>query len=124
MKQIKNIFGTCAGTIMLAKEVENKIEDQKTLALMDIKICRNAYGKQTESFEKEIKTRLGKIKAIFIRAPKIKAVGKEVKMLAENNGEIIACEQKKDNFYYLATCFHPEMSSTLFHKYFLKKIFA
>ena len=115
MKQIKNIFGTCAGAIMLAKQVSHKTYDQKTLELMDIEIDRNAYGRQTESFEKDIKTSLGNIHTVFIRAPRIISVKKEVNILAKNDGEIIACEQKINNNYYLAACFHPELTSTIFH---------
>lgn len=123
MKQIKNIFGTCAGAIMLAKVVYHKTLDQKTLELMDIEIDRNAYGRQTESFEKDVKTSLGNIHAVFIRAPRIKKVGKDIKILARNKGETIACEQKIGNNYYLATCFHPELTSTMFHEYFIKEIY-
>ncbi len=124
MKKIKNIFGTCAGAIMLAKTVRNKTLDQETLKLMDIETDRNAYGRQTESFEKVVKTSLGHIRGVFIRAPRIKKVGKDVKILARDKGEIIACEQKTGNHYYLATCFHPELTSTMFHEYFIKKILA
>lgn len=123
MKRIKNIFGTCAGAIILAKLVHHKTHDQKTLELMDIEIDRNAYGRQTESFEKDVKTSLGKIHAVFIRAPRIMRVEKEVKILAKNNGEIIACEQKIDKNYYLAACFHPELTTTIFHEYFIKKVY-
>lgn len=123
MKQIKNIFGTCAGAILLSKIVHHKTHGQKTLELMNIEIDRNAYGRQTESFDKDIKTILGNIHAVFIRAPKIQKINKYVKILAENNGEIIACEQKTGKNYYLVTCFHPELSSTLFHEYFLKKVY-
>ena len=122
MKRIKNIFGTCAGAIMLAKTVHHKTPDQKTLELMDIEIDRNAYGRQTDSFEKDVKTSLGNIHAVFIRAPRIKRVGKEVKILARNEGETVACEQRTGNHYYLAACFHPELTSTLFHEYFIEKI--
>ncbi|MEK7495157.1 MAG: pyridoxal 5'-phosphate synthase glutaminase subunit PdxT [Patescibacteria group bacterium] len=124
MKQIKNIFGTCAGAIMLAKQVSHKTHDQKTLKLMDIEIDRNAYGRQTESFEKDIKTSLGNIHAVFIRAPRITSVGKEIKILAKNNDEIVACEQKIGKNYYLAACFHPELTSTIFHEYFIKKVYT
>lgn len=124
MKQIKNIFGTCAGAIMLAKVIHHKTADQKTLELMDIEIDRNAYGRQTESFEKDIKTRLGNIHAVFIRAPRIKKTGNDVKILAQIKGETIACEQQVGNNYYLAACFHPELTSTIFHEYFLKKIYG
>lgn len=122
MKKINNIFGTCAGAIMLAKTVHHKTTDQKTLELMDIEIDRNAYGRQTDSFDKDVITRLGKIHAVFIRAPRIHKVGKTVNILAENDGEIIACEQKIGNHFYLASCFHPELSSSLFHEYFIGRI--
>jgi len=123
IRKIKNIFGTCAGAILLAKTVYHKTSDQKTLGLMSIAIDRNAYGRQTDSFEKDIETSLGNIDAIFIRAPRIKRVGKTVKILARNKREVIACEQRIGNNYYLATCFHPELTSTIFHEYFLKKIY-
>lgn len=124
MKQIKNIFGTCAGAIMLAKVIHHKTLDQRTLELMDIEIDRNAYGRQTDSFEKDLKTSLGDIHAVFIRAPKITKVRKDIKILARNKGEIVACEQKIGNNYYLAACFHPELTSTMFHEYFIRKIYG
>lgn len=123
IKRLKFIFGTCAGAIMLAKTIYHQEKDQKTLELMDIEIDRNAYGRQAESFEIPIKTTLGSLSAVFIRAPKINKIGKEVKILAKLKNEIIACEQKTDSSYYLATCFHPELTSGLFHQYFLKKIY-
>ena len=123
MKQIKNIFGTCAGAIMLAKKVRHKTSDQKTLELMDIEIDRNAYGRQIDSFDKNVDTKLGNIQAVFIRAPRIIKVGKNIKLLAKNEGEIIACEQNTGSRYYLAACFHPELTSTIFHEYFIKKVY-
>lgn len=123
IKGLKFIFGTCAGAIMLAKTIYHQEKDQKTLELMDIQIDRNAYGRQAESFEIPIKTTLGSINAVFIRAPKINKIGKGVKLLAKMNKEIIACEQKTESSYYLATCFHPELTSTIFHEYFLKQIY-
>lgn len=122
IKKVKNIFGTCAGAIMLAKKVDNKLIDQKTLELIDIRIDRNAYGRQTESFEKNIKSLLGKIHAVFIRAPKIVNIGKNIKVLAKIKDEIVACEQREKSKYYLVTCFHPELATTLYHEYFLKNI--
>ena len=71
MKKIKNIMGTCAGAIMLAKKVLHKEKGQKTLELMDIEIDRNAYGSQSDSFETEVTTVLGKIQAVFIRAQEL-----------------------------------------------------
>lgn len=122
IKKIKNIFGTCAGAILLAKKIYNKTRGQSPLKLMDIAIDRNAYGRQADSFERDIKTTLGKIHAIFIRAPKIKTVGQNVRVLAHSGGEILACEQKKGGSFYLACCFHPELTTTKFHEYFLKQI--
>jgi pyridoxal 5'-phosphate synthase pdxT subunit len=122
MKKIKNIFGTCAGAIMLAKDISNNAPDQKTLALMDLSVDRNAYGAQAESFNESFKTELGNIEAIFIRAPRIKKIGKGVKVLAEKDGEILACEEKSKGKYYLAACFHPELTTSLFHEYFLKNM--
>jgi 5'-phosphate synthase pdxT subunit len=120
LKKTPAIFGTCAGAIMLAKKANNKEAGQRTLELMDIEIDRNGYGRQNESFEQEIRTEFGLINAIFIRAPRIKSVAKGVNVLAENNGEIIACEEKVDGRYYLALCFHPELSSSQFHSHFLR----
>ena len=122
LKKIKNIFGTCAGAIFLAKKIKNKLEGQESLALMDIEVDRNAYGAQGESFEENIETKLGKINAIFIRAPKIKKVGKNVIILAGNKKNIIACEERGKGRNYLATCFHPELSTTKFHQYFIKNL--
>lgn len=122
MKKIKSIFGTCAGAIMLAKTIQNKGEGQKTLELMDIEIDRNAYGRQAQSFTEEIKTKLGKVVAVFIRAPRIKDVGKTVNVLAKNGQRIIACEERIGNKFYLAACFHPELTTTKFHEYFLKNV--
>ena len=123
MKRIQFIYGTCAGAIMLAKKVLHKTEGQQTLELMDLEIDRNAYGRQRSSFEKKIKTKLGDIDAVFIRSPKINNIGKNVKTIAQENGEVIACEQKVKDRYYLVTCFHPELTTTVFHEYFLKKIY-
>ena len=121
MKKVKNIFGTCAGAILLAKEVLHKTSDQKTLALMNIEVDRNAYGRQNESFERVIETEFGQMNAVFIRAPKIRTVGKKLKVLARNGTEIVACEERDRGRYYLATCFHPEYTSGVFHKYFLEQ---
>jgi 5'-phosphate synthase pdxT subunit len=122
LKQVNSIFGTCAGAIMLAKTIKHKEIGQQTLELMDITIDRNAYGRQTNSFEAKIKTSLGNIKAVFIRAPKITAIGRGVKVLAKNGREVVACEQKLGKKFYLAACFHPELTTTTFHEYWLKQI--
>ena len=123
IKKIKNILGTCAGAIMLSKNVRNKTKDQQTLQLMDIEVVRNAYGRQNDSFEAGIQTTLGDMHAMFIRAPKITRTGKNVRVLAEYGGGIIACEEELKGRYYLALAFHPELTTTLFHEHFLKKVF-
>jgi pyridoxal 5'-phosphate synthase pdxT subunit len=134
IKKIKNIFGTCAGAIMLSKNARNKTKDQRTLQLMDIEVARNAYGRQNDSFEAEIRTTLGATHAMFIRAPKITRTGKNVRTLAKYEGEIIACEEEMNPVrsgasngakgkYYLALAFHPELTTALFHEHFLKKVF-
>jgi 5'-phosphate synthase pdxT subunit len=114
------IWGTCAGAILLAKRI---VEDSKVngLKLMDVEVSRNAYGRQIDSFETEINFGVGKdskkIPAVFIRAPKISSIGKNVKILAKYKNEIIAAREGK----LLATTFHPEMTNNLeVHKYFVK----
>ncbi len=117
------IWGTCAGAILIAKEIVGR-EQADSLKLMNITIERNAYGRQVDSFETELdfdfeaeKSNKQKIPAVFIRAPKIKSVGKGVKILAKYEGEIIAAREGK----LFATTFHPEMTDDLrVHRYFQK----
>lgn len=122
IKSVPAIFGTCAGAILLSTKIHNKEDGQKTLELMDAEIDRNGYGRQSESFEEKISTSLGQINAVFIRAPRVKSISSTITVLAKRNNEIIAYEQKTGNKYYLATCFHPEMSNLVFHQYFLSKL--
>ncbi len=119
IKSTKAIFGTCAGAIMIAKKVKGLIDEQKSLELVDIETDRNAYGPQTESFEADIETAFGKMHAVFIRAPKIN-VEKNVRVLGKYNNEIVAAEQRTKDKFYLITSFHPELTTTLFHEYFLR----
>jgi 5'-phosphate synthase pdxT subunit len=111
------ILGTCAGAILLAKEIKDS--DQFTLGLMDIAVERNAYGRQRESFETAIKIPvLGEklFKAVFIRAPIIKDVGKGVEVLATRKDEPVLVRQG----IYLACTFHPELvDDKRVHEYFL-----
>jgi pyridoxal 5'-phosphate synthase pdxT subunit len=116
------VWGTCAGMICLAKRVHNSQESAlEPLALMDIEVKRNAFGRQVDSFEIDLPIRvLGKklYHAVFIRAPLIEAVDASVKVLAElPDGVIVAARQ--DNM--LVSSFHPELTDDLrFHEYFLK----
>lgn len=117
------VWGTCAGAILLAKKISGK-QRADTLGLMDMEIKRNAYGRQLDSFETEVEffedgnDTAGKlVPAVFIRAPKIKSIGKNVKVLAKNGKEIVAIREGN----LLATMLHPELTSGLhLHRYFLK----
>jgi len=122
LRTIKCIFGTCAGAIMLARRLEGAAENQKTLALMDITVDRNAYGRQSDSFQTEIETKFGPIEASFIRAPRIVKLGAGVDPVAHFGGEVIGCEQTSGGRYYLALTFHPELTTPAFHEYFLTKL--
>jgi 5'-phosphate synthase pdxT subunit len=116
------IWGTCAGAIFLSKDISR---DQPLLGLMDIKVQRNAFGRQIDSFETDldvpaIKQTTGTKEdyhAVFIRAPIIESVGEEAKVLASvPDGRIVAAQQG----HLLATSFHPELTDdTRFHEYFL-----
>lgn len=109
------VWGTCAGAILLAKKIVGS-EQAGSLALMDIEIERNAYGRQLESFETKVKfCNIRQLPAIFIRAPKIVSVGNDVKILAKYQKEIVAARQKN----LLVTNFHPELTENLdVHRYF------
>lgn len=108
------VFGTCAGLILLAGEVE---ENPPCFGTMDILVKRNAYGRQLGSFYAEREFRgLGKIPMTFIRAPYIVSASPEVEILAEADGKIVAARQGKQ----LVTAFHPELNvDTAVHRYFL-----
>ena len=110
------VFGTCAGLILLAKEIEN---DSRTyLGAMDIKVRRNAYGRQLGSFftESEFKG-VGVIPMTFIRAPYISSVGKNVEVLSEVDGNVVAARENN----ILVTSYHPELNDDLkVHKFFVE----
>ena len=110
------VFGTCAGLILLAKEIEN---DSRTyLGAMDIKVRRNAYGRQLGSFftESEFKG-IGVIPMTFIRAPYISSVGKNVEVLSEVDGNVVAARENN----ILVTSYHPELNDNLkVHKFFVE----
>jgi len=115
------IFGTCAGLILLAKDVESP--SQRSLGLIDITAERNAYGRQKESFETEILADLGEgprpIKAVLIRAPRIRRMGPGVTPLAEHRGETMMARQGS----VLVASFHPELTDDpAVHRYFLEMV--
>ena len=110
-------FGTCAGAILLAREVHGPPQD--SLKLLDISILRNGYGRQLASDVHLGRTKLsGKpMEMVFIRAPIIESVGKDVKVLAEDAGHPVLVEQGR----MLAATFHPELSDdTSIHEHFLR----
>jgi len=100
------ILGTCAGAIVLARDVTNPI--QKGLGILDISVERNAYGRQVDSFvgEAEAPSLGGRIPAVFIRAPRIRRVGPEVSTLATRQGEPVLVRQGRIH----AATFHPELT--------------
>jgi len=116
------VLGTCAGTILLAKEGDEQVKQTNTqlLGLLEMKVLRNAYGRQADSFEVDVKIpEIGDklFRAVFIRAPTIERVWNNTKAWIEYKGRIIGA--KKGNI--LALTFHPELSDDLrIHKYFLK----
>lgn len=112
------IFGTCAGMILLANSIEN--EPSKYLSSIGITVRRNAYGRQLGSFQTEdVFSGIGVIPMTFIRAPYIASMDKDVHMLAQVDGKIVAAESRN----ILVTSFHPELTADLkVHKYFLDKI--
>jgi len=124
------IWGTCAGAIFLSKDIGRDLSkdigrDQPLLGLMDIKVQRNAFGRQIDSFETdldipELKQATGTTEdyhAVFIRAPIIESVSEDAKILASiPDGRIVAAQQG----HLLATSFHPELTDdNRFHEYFL-----
>ena len=115
----KPAFGTCAGAILLAREVENP--PQASLGALDVSIRRNAYGRQLESSIRFGKTRLGEepLEMVFIRAPRLERLGEGVEVLATDGDEPVLVRQGR----ILASTFHPELSAdTRVHAAFLKLV--
>jgi len=125
MKSGMPVFGICAGMIMLSKKTKDRIlgeMDQPLLDFLDIKIERNAFGRQKDSFESVIsidKIGISKFPGVFIRAPSILETGKDVEVLSKFNEKIIAVKQGN----ILGTSFHPELTGDLsLHKYFVNLV--
>ena len=119
------IWGTCAGAILLSKDARR---EQPLLELMDITVERNAFGRQTDSFEAALDVDVVKkatasdapFHAVFIRAPIIESVAADAEVICTlDDGRIVAAQQGK----WLATSFHPELTGdTRFHEYFLSLV--
>ncbi len=117
------VMGTCAGLVLLAKKGDEQVKKtgQPLLSLMDIRVNRNAFGRQKDSFECaiDLKGLDSPFNAVFIRAPGITEAGKDVEVLSEHNGIIVAAREKN----MLALAFHPELTDDpRIHHYFLKMI--
>ena len=111
------MWGTCAGMILLAKELDG--DEKAHLKVMDIKVKRNAYGSQLDSFvTNEVIEEISEkaIPMVFIRAPYIVNIDEKVDLLHKVDGNIVAVRQGN----MLATSFHPELTNdTTFHEYFI-----
>jgi pyridoxal 5'-phosphate synthase pdxT subunit len=111
------VFGTCAGMIFLAREVEGPAQD--LLGVLDVRVRRNAFGRQVASFEAEVEVKGvdgGPVSGAFIRAPLVAEAGPEVEVLAEVDGKVVAVRQGN----LLATAFHPELTGEVrLHRWFV-----
>ncbi|XQN76664.1 pyridoxal 5'-phosphate synthase glutaminase subunit PdxT [Streptococcus oralis] len=109
------VFGTCAGLILLAKEITS--QEESHLATMDIVVERNAYGRQLGSFYTEAECKgVGQIPMTFIRGPIISSLGEDVEILATVDDQIVAAQEKN----MLVTSFHPELTDDArLHQYFI-----
>lgn len=112
------VFGTCAGLILLADKLVDGTATQETFGGLDITVQRNAFGSQVDSFESELEFDGVSVKAAFIRAPIVTAVGSDVQVLSTlNDGRIVAVRQKN----LLGISFHPEVTGeTKVHEYFVE----
>ena len=120
----KAVYGSCAGMIMLANEILDGREDQETIGGLDITVRRNAFGRQVDSFETDLKIKNFEkdFRAVFIRAPWVEKIGNEV--------EVLAAVKTADNIEHpvmvrqenlLATSFHPELTTdNRIHEYFVQ----
>src|SRR5579864_1137763 len=112
--RLKPTFGTCAGAILLATEVENP--KQQGLGALDIRVRRNAYGRQLESSIREGRFGSAPLEMVFIRAPRIERVGEGIEVLAKEGSDPVLVRQGK----VMAATFHPELSDdTRVHRAFL-----
>ena len=121
----KPVFGTCAGAILLATEVLNP--SQQSFGALDLTVERNAYGRQIDSrvarftpeAEFAARTHPGEMEAVFIRAPVIRRVGPQARILARYQGDPVLVEQGR----HLVATFHPELTAdSRVHEFFLSKL--
>ncbi len=111
------VFGTCAGTILLAKKVLHP--EQESLGLMDLTVERNAYGRQINSRIVQLELEGQTLEAVFIRAPIIREAGDQTRVLIEYRGDPVLVEQD----IHMAATFHPELTNDIrIHQHFLSKV--
>jgi pyridoxal 5'-phosphate synthase pdxT subunit len=117
VRQGMPVFGTCAGMIVLAREVNG---GEPLLGLMDIGVDRNAYGRQVDSFEADVDVKdVGPVRGVFIRAPQVSRVGEGVEVLARHEGRPVVVRKGS----MLAATFHPEIAGDpRLHAYFLRLV--
>lgn len=113
------VYGSCAGMILLADRILGGAMGQETFGGLDVTVRRNAFGRQVDSFEREIDFAGSSISALFIRAPWVEELGVGVKVLSVLDGHAVAVAQEG----LLATSFHPELTADLaVHRYFFEEI--
>ncbi|SDL71564.1 5'-phosphate synthase pdxT subunit [Corynebacterium mycetoides] len=113
------VLGTCAGLITLATEIEDRAPGQRSLGVIDMRVRRNAFGRQVNSAVERIDTAFGPVEAAYIRAPEVVAVGDGVDVVAKKGERVVGVETPSA----LAVSFHPELTGdTTIHAHFLGKL--
>lgn len=121
-EQGMGVWGTCAGAILVAREVLDAVPGQRSLGLMDITVRRNAFGRQVDSFEADLDLSCldgEDYRGVFIRAPWIEQAGDDVEVLGRHDGVVVVARERD----MLATVFHPELTGDpRVHRYFIDEI--
>ena len=118
------VYGSCAGMILLANQIVGGAVDQETFGGMDLTVRRNAFGRQVDSFEANLKMEhVGEVRAIFIRAPWVEVASPQVEVLAQVSIEGVNHPVAVRQGRLLATSFHPELTGDYrVHRYFVSEV--